>query len=58
MYARHGVREYWIVDPVHKTVDVFLLNNREYDGERYCLKDTVRSSVIQDLRIEEKEIFQ
>lgn len=57
LYARHGVQEYWIVDPGHETVDVFLLKGKEFDGKRYRLKDTISSSVIQDLRIGAKEIF-
>ncbi|MFZ3589728.1 Uma2 family endonuclease [Bacillus sp. DJP31] len=30
-YARFGVKEYWIVDPIHQTIDQFLLNNHTYD---------------------------
>lgn len=58
LYARNGVREYWIVDPEHETVDVLLLKGKGFDGKRYRLNDTICSSVIQDLRIGAKEIFQ
>lgn len=58
LYARHGVREYWIVDPEQETVDVFLLKGKEFDGRQYRLPDSISSSVIHDLRIGAKEIFQ
>lgn len=35
LYARFGVREYWIVDPVHASIDQFVL-----DGGRYQLEAT------------------
>lgn len=57
MYVRHSENEYRVVDSEHETVGMFRLKDRKYDAKRYCLKDTIRSSLIQDLRIEGKEIF-
>ena len=31
LYARHGVREYWIADPAARTIAVMLLNDGKYD---------------------------
>jgi Uma2 family endonuclease len=31
MYQKFGVPEFWIVDPVHRTVDQFLLANGKYE---------------------------
>ena len=57
LYARHGVREYWIVDPERETVDVFRLKGREFEGKRYGVQDYLSSDVIKDMTIEVKEIF-
>jgi len=57
LYARHGVREYWIVDPERETVDVFKLKGREFEGKRYGAQDCLSCSVIKNLIIEAKEIF-
>lgn len=29
-YERHGVQEYWIIDPVHRTVDQFVLEQGKF----------------------------
>ena len=57
LYARHGVREYWIVDPERETVDVFRLKGREFESKRYGVQDCLSCSVIKYLTIEAKEIF-
>ena len=57
LYARHGVREYWIVDPKRETFDVFRLKGCEFEGKRYGVQDYLSSDVIKDLTIEVKEIF-
>ncbi len=28
-YAEHGVREYWILDPVHRSIEIFVLEGRD-----------------------------
>jgi len=28
-YAEHGVREYWILDPAHRSVEIFVLDGRD-----------------------------
>src|SRR4030066_1634342 len=53
LYARHGVREYWIVDPKRETFDVFRLKGCEFEGKRYGVQDYLSSDVIKDLTIEE-----
>lgn len=57
LYARHGVREYWIVDPELETVEVFLLRGEEFEVKKYGVKDYISSIVIKGLNIEVKEIF-
>jgi len=57
LYARHGVREYWIIDPEREMVDVFSLKGREFESKRYGVQDCLSSSVIKDMTIEVKEIF-
>ena len=31
LYARHGVKEYWIADPVAKNIEVMVLKNEVYE---------------------------
>ncbi|HHW43535.1 MAG TPA: Uma2 family endonuclease [Desulfotomaculum sp.] len=57
-YARHGVKEYWIVDPEDHSIEIyvgqegkFVLNQR-VEGE-----GRVKSLVLEGLALEVKEIF-
>jgi Uma2 family endonuclease len=58
MFARYGVREYWLVDPDARTVEVHWLN-----GDRYALAqsaadaDWVRSTILPDLTFQAEAIF-
>lgn len=47
LYARHGVREYWIVDPVSRTIEVFVLGPDGYGPAlRSGSGETARSNVL------------
>lgn len=52
LYARNGVREYWIVDPAARTIDVFVLGTDGYDpAARSGPGDIARSLVLDDFTV-------
>ena len=58
LYARHGVKEYWLVDPKAKTVEVFTLGERGFEMVRgYKSTETLNSSLLEGLKIDLQEIF-
>ncbi len=57
LYARHGVREYWIIDPETETVEILRLYGNEYESKRYQKRDRLSSIIIKDLDFEAKELF-
>lgn len=60
LYEKAGVREYWIVDPNTKTVNVFLLQpNGIYDlGTTYNCNQKMPVHVIEGLEIDLNELFE
>ena len=57
-YAKAGVREYWIVDPEKRTVEVFALRGHVYEPLGIFREgETARSALLQGLEISVKEIF-
>ena len=58
LYQRAGVREYWIVDPLEKTVQVFVLENGRYTAKDFGADgDKMRVNVLDDCVIDLAEVF-
>jgi Uma2 family endonuclease len=56
-YLEAGVREYWIVNPDSKTVNVYILENEKYTAYAYSESDSVPSHVLQGCTILLGEVF-
>ena len=48
LYAAHGVREYWIVDPANRIVSVLLLQNGVLEIEQTLTEDDTATSTVLD----------
>jgi Uma2 family endonuclease len=57
-YQRAGVREYWIVDPAHETIDVYVLVDNVYKyGGTFTKEEVIVVSLFEDLSINLMNIF-
>ncbi len=52
LYARAGVREYWIVDPRNDTVLVYYLEQKELCAKSYTFQDKIPVNIYADLTID------
>lgn len=58
LYARHGVKEYWIVDPKSKTVEVYRLGEEGFElVKTYKADEVLESPVLLGLEVDLKEVF-
>lgn len=58
LYQRAGVKEYWIIDPVAQSVQVFLHNGSHYDAAAYYSADDVaKVHVLQGCFVELSRVF-
>jgi len=57
-YEQAGVLEYWVIDPTHRTVAVYLLKNGSFSRPiEYGLGDIITVTVIPGLKIDLNDIF-
>ena len=58
LYAKHGVKEYWIADPANKIVWVMQLTNGVLEIQQTCHPgDTIASSVLAGFAVAVNDIF-
>lgn len=58
LYYTHGVKEYWIVDPISKAVQVFTRGEKNWNlFEAYSANQTLLSPLLPGLEIQLNDIF-
>lgn len=58
LYLSAGVREYWIVDPVSKDVQSFVLEDGHYAARDYrTASDQIKVCVLEDCILDLSQIF-
>jgi Uma2 family endonuclease len=56
-YAKAGVREYWIVDPKARTIELFVLRGHTYELiGKYGVGEKVRSEILPDFEAKVEEV--
>ena len=58
VYERHGVKEYWIVDPEEKSIEVYINQGKKFlPAETAIKKGTVESQILKGFKVQVEEIF-
>ena len=58
VYARYGVKEYWIVDPEAGTIEVTKLGEKDLETEKvYGEGESLKSPLLEGLAIQMDEVF-
>ena len=58
LYARFGVKEYWIVVPGEKTIDIHILKDKTYQIYKTLGEDdTLESQILKGFKMELKAVF-
>ncbi len=59
IYEKYGVREYWLVDPKSKTVEVYSFEKERFKLKQYAEETgTIKSTVLKGFKIELEKIFE
>ncbi len=59
LYEKAGVKEYWLVEPVDKTILVYVLRDNRYLGLKpFTEEDQMASPLFPELKFAVKEVFE
>lgn len=59
LYAKHGVKEYWIIDPEEKTVEIYSLKEGVFVvTQSFTEKDVLKSPMLLGLEINLTKVFE
>lgn len=56
LYAKAGVREYWIVEPNEKRIVVYYLEKNNFKMKNYTFQDKIKVNIYEDLWIDFNEL--
>ena len=59
-YAAHGIREYWIIDPNHKSIDQYILIGDETEylpAKTFSYGEDIKSFVIEGFEVPVSSVF-
>ncbi|WPM32083.1 Uma2 family endonuclease [Hydrogenobacter sp. T-2] len=58
LYERHGVKEYWLVFPLEKTIMLYELTEKGYELFSSATEEgKVKSNVLEGFELDVEEIF-
>lgn len=58
LYARFGVKEYWVIDPDGKNLDVYFVGQEGYELKgSYSERDSIESKVLEGLVVKGEKVF-
>ncbi|MEK7254607.1 MAG: Uma2 family endonuclease [Bacteroidota bacterium] len=59
IYEMYGVREYWLVDPSNKSIEIYAFDNQRFKLKQYAIENGVLKSIIlEGLEFNVEDIFQ
>ena len=59
IYEKHGVREYWVVDPDLQNIEVYVLQGAIFQLQgTYTIKDSFTSAILPMHTVQVKDIFE
>ncbi|MDR2569136.1 MAG: Uma2 family endonuclease [Oscillospiraceae bacterium] len=58
LYKKYGVKEYWIIDPIEKTLAVNILSDGDYITRAYTQTDNVPVQILKGCTIDLAEVFE
>ncbi|WP_448529711.1 Uma2 family endonuclease [Raineya sp.] len=58
LYEQFGVKEYWIVEPANKVIEIFTLQNGKYILHQFVAEQgKIQSKLLQGFEVDLKDIF-